>query len=379
VDKTYTWNFHEVTWPDLYYLEEPIVTGSTIEFKIETAMPADSSAYEDYCAGFDSVITVKINGNVKTFSAIVGDDYSTYLAYLLIPLEASYPLYSVYLSPMEYLPLVIPVSSGGEIAEEDVIVTEDDAFVYIYAEETDVTHDARVEASTGHCPLWQAWDPMDSNNYITLTMDGYSGEIPPIGGDPYLDDDIPDEFDWDDFDFEDNWSEDWDWEDLNVDWDEYDYDVDDMDMDIWFNGSDDLDFEDVDWEDLEADFEELEDWDWGEEGLEDLGCYFELTTDGDINHIHIEIDITLEEGVDATTVKLYYYDESKDEWVKIETSVYNEDTGKIEADVDHLTVFAAMAEDTAEPADDDDSPSGFVVAVAIMCLVGAVFLFRRKR
>jgi hypothetical protein len=29
VSKTYTWNFHEVTWKDLSYLGEPIATGST--------------------------------------------------------------------------------------------------------------------------------------------------------------------------------------------------------------------------------------------------------------------------------------------------------------------------------------------------------------
>jgi len=369
VSKTYTWNMHEVNWPGLEYLGETIETDSTIEFDIMDTMPADTSAYEDYCAGFDDVIDVSINENVKTFSDVVADDYSTYLAYLIVPLEASYPEYDVYLGPESYLPIVIPASSGGEIADEDVYAYIIENIIYIEAIEDDVEHYAELDLDTGVTQLWQTWDIADESNYLTLTVDGYTGEIPAVG----------EGFDWENYDYETDWSVDWDWELLDVDWDEYDWDESDYDLDLWFAGTEDLDFEDMDWEQLEKDFAELADWDWEDAGLEDLGVFFEIETTGDVNHIHLEIEVELDDNVDATTVKLYYYDEGEEEWVKIETSVYNEDTGKVEADIDHLTVFAAAADDSGQDVKKDDAPGGFVAALVILGMAGAVVFLSRKK
>jgi PGF-CTERM protein len=319
------------------------------------------------------VIEIKINGNTKVFSEVVADAYSTYLAYLLIPLEAD--LYGYPMGPMEYLPLVIPASSGGEIAEEDVVVIEDDSgTIFVYAEETDAQHSAQADADTGITQIWQAQDTVDPSNYITMTIDGYTGDIPPIGGG-----DIPyDEFDWDNFTWDEDWDEDWDWESLDIDWDEYDWECGDMELDVWCDGYDDLEYDEMDWDALGAEWDALEDWDWEEEGLEDLGLYFEINSDDEINFMHVEIDIEVDKDTDTSTIKLYYLDEDTEIWVKIETSGYNEDTGKLEADIDHLTVFAAMAEDTdGDKVDKDDAP-GFAAVLVLFGLAGAVLFLRRK-
>jgi hypothetical protein len=387
--KTFKWNFQEVTWPDLYYLEEEIVTGSTIEIDVNADMPANGEAYDSYCIGFDEIVELRVNGNTKTFSDFVAGDYSNYIAYLLIPTEASYTYGEVpiTMAPKDYLPIVIPLSSGGEVTEEDVVVTSDSTTVYVEVQELDVSHSAQSQKSSGIAQVWQAVDPFDDTSYLTLTIDGYTGEIPEIGaGVATVDDDTTDddrtdddEIDWSEFE---DWEEEWDadaWEDWDVDWDEWDFDAEDYDMDAWSSGTTDLCYMDMDWDNLTEEFDELEDFDWEEEGLEDLGIYFTLDSNETIDHLHLELEIDLPAGTDPAHIKLFYFDEVNGVWVKIATSSFNPDTGKLEVDIDHLTVFAAAADDSEGSVDKKDAPSGFTVVMLIFGLAGAMLLVGRKR
>lgn len=108
----------------------------------------------------------------------------------------------------------------------------------------------------------------------------------------------------------------------------------------------------------------------------DLGFYFEVeATDSGIGNIHLEIDMSgkIPAGVDTECIKLYWLDEERGEWIKIETSCYNETTGKLEADVDHLTIFAPMVE-TQQRAGQDSRSAGVEMIIVIVAVIMAVFL-----
>ncbi len=89
-----------------------------------------------------------------------------------------------------------------------------------------------------------------------------------------------------------------------------------MDLDVWYNGTGDLDFEDIDWDALEEEFEDV-DWDAIDEELEGLDIMFEINTDDEVEFLHIEIEVKdkIPEGTDTSTLKLYYFDEDTEIWL----------------------------------------------------------------
>ena len=130
-------------------------------------------------------------------------------------------------------------------------------------------------------------------------------------------------------------------------------------------------------------------WDSDESGenLMDIGLVFEITSDDeDISDIHLELDIRdqIPTDVDAERIKLFWLDEVNDIWVKIETSSYDPVTGILTADIDHLTIFAPMAEETVQEkrsGESGDSSMVFIIAIigSVLTVLFVIFLVVRKK
>jgi len=116
--------------------------------------------------------------------------------------------------------------------------------------------------------------------------------------------------------------------------------------------------------------------------LIDLEVYFEINpVEEDAEDIHIEMDIeeNVPDDVSHEDVHLYWLDEEEGEWVMVDDSMYDPDTGLLIADIDHLTVFAACAEEDTGDMDKDDAP-GYEMFLAIVgSLIVLAFVNRRKR
>jgi hypothetical protein len=117
------------------------------------------------------------------------------------------------------------------------------------------------------------------------------------------------------------------------------------------------------------------------QNLIDLDVYFQINPkEDDAEDIHIELDIedNVPSDIKARNVKLFWLDEDKGEWVEVEDSEYDPDTGLLSADIDHLTVFAAYAKDETEDMEKDSAP-GFEIILAILGSLLVLALVNRRR
>ena len=125
----------------------------------------------------------------------------------------------------------------------------------------------------------------------------------------------------------------------------------------------------------------------GVEGPASLGIYFEVSnTGGEIADIRLEIDLAgkVPVDVDRARIKLYWLNEVTGQWIRIDDSGYDEATGKLIADIDHLTIFAPMVETKEVGGNDDRGGAGIQFVIIIAAVIIAVFLvifvlLRKKR
>ncbi len=116
--------------------------------------------------------------------------------------------------------------------------------------------------------------------------------------------------------------------------------------------------------------------------LVDLDILFEVNpknSEEEAKEVHIEFGIkdNLPQGTKPENVKMFWLDEEEGEWVEIKDSEYDPSSGLIEADVDHLTVFAAYAKEDEEQM--EDSPAFEIFLVILGCLAAFAFVSKRRR
>ena len=127
--------------------------------------------------------------------------------------------------------------------------------------------------------------------------------------------------------------------------------------------------------------------DESDENLMDIGLVFEITSDDqDISGIHLKLDIRdrIPAGVDADRIKLFWLDKANDTWVKIEQSSYDPVTGVLTANIDHLTIFAPMAEETVQEkgsGESGDSSLFLIIGIigVLLTVLFVIFIVVRKK
>ena len=112
------------------------------------------------------------------------------------------------------------------------------------------------------------------------------------------------------------------------------------------------------------------------DALDSLGIFLEITQQGDgtLNWVYIKINYDLvPAGVDPALLKLYYWGETGQEWVRIANSGVNTNGKYVWANITHLTVFTAREDAgdvtspkiTHTPVDEGDEGEEILVKVAV--------------
>ena len=103
-------------------------------------------------------------------------------------------------------------------------------------------------------------------------------------------------------------------------------------------------------------------------------------SNGYITIIYSDADIS---GVDESSIRMYYWDETGNKWVLIEDSGVWTNNNAVWAKVDHLTIFAPMAEKRAVGAPVGAINwllySGVISVVAIIIIVFSGITLKRKK
>ena len=82
-------------------------------------------------------------------------------------------------------------------------------------------------------------------------------------------------------------------------------------------------------------------------------------------------------GIDENSLKIYYWDSDKSEWVAVETHL-NSEEHYVWAYVDHLSIWAVMGQ-VAKPIWTETWFLATLVCIIIALIVVAVFLARRRK
>lgn len=151
------------------------------------------------------------------------------------------------------------------------------------------------------------------------------------------------------------------------------------DVDISVDADVEIEVEEIETTDVEK---LLKDRSYGDQvekqNLKDLEILFEINPKNDSEEakvINIEIDISDKLGdIDPEKIKLYWLDEEEGEWVVIEGSEVDED-GTLTAEIDHLTIFAAYAEESKK---EEKSPGFGIIAVILASFAALVIISRKK-
>ncbi len=138
--------------------------------------------------------------------------------------------------------------------------------------------------------------------------------------------------------------------------------------------------------DSDADY--TDNGDGGEDNNRDprgFGIMFNVSVgDGKISDIHLNIDIRekIPSDVDESRIRLYWFDEDRGTWTKIENSSYDPGTGYLSANIDHLTIFAPMEEPSEKKgavSDENSLPIIIVVVATVMAVFLVVFLAMKRK
>jgi len=113
-----------------------------------------------------------------------------------------------------------------------------------------------------------------------------------------------------------------------------------------------------------------------------IGVFVEVT--GVAKNIMITIQYTPEQlknaGIKASDLRMYYWNETIHQWIKIGNSGVWENNNTVWANVEHLTIFAPMAEKVAEaPPVNWLLYIGILAAVIIVVIAVAVIARLRKK
>ena len=124
------------------------------------------------------------------------------------------------------------------------------------------------------------------------------------------------------------------------------------------------------------------------EGKALVGAFLEITLD-DLDWIYIEVpynESDLPAGVSEESLRLYYYNETLEEWVECENSSVDTVKNIVKANVTHLTVFAAMGKETAKKEEPGQEPEvmdfmGIIIIllIVIVLVVVIMMVIRKKR
>jgi len=121
---------------------------------------------------------------------------------------------------------------------------------------------------------------------------------------------------------------------------------------------------------------------------EGFNFYIDITSDEAVSKIYIEVDLGLvggdiiPAGTEPKTIKLFYFDEEKDEWIEVKDSSYDPKTGKLWAKLDHLTIFAPMSKASEEKEDEGFGNIAIIIVVIIVVvfiILSIIGLVRKKR
>jgi len=156
-----------------------------------------------------------------------------------------------------------------------------------------------------------------------------------------------------------------------------------IDIEINVDCDVEVDVTEVDIDDLDDHFDENNSEQLRVQGLIELNIYFEISPKNSAEEatdvqISLDIEEKIPEGTKTSKIRMFWLDEDKGEWVKVEGSSYDPDTGLLTGEVDHLTVFAAYAEEDSEDMD-KDAP-GYELVIAIFgCLLLLCILSKRRK
>ena len=83
-------------------------------------------------------------------------------------------------------------------------------------------------------------------------------------------------------------------------------------------------------------------------------------------------------GIDEGSLKIYYWDDNKDEWVPVETHL-NSEEHCVWANVDHLSIWAVMGQTLAKPIWTETWFLAVIACIIIVLIAVVVFLAKRRR
>lgn len=126
-------------------------------------------------------------------------------------------------------------------------------------------------------------------------------------------------------------------------------------------------------------------------GLEDMGVMFQIDpeTAEAATDVHIEVYVKddVPKDADPSSIKLYWLDEKNATWVVVGSSTYDSASGRLTANIDHLTVFAAYAKEGSSDSGGSAGPSSMwwigiilvLVIVLIVILVIVIVIVKNRK
>lgn len=117
-------------------------------------------------------------------------------------------------------------------------------------------------------------------------------------------------------------------------------------------------------------------------GMSSIGIFIDISGAATNVFITIKYDDSDVSGIDASKLRMYYWNGTRNEWVLIEESGVWENNNTVWANVEHLTIFAPMAEKVTEapaPPTNLFLYTGIAIIAAVIVLACAAIGIKRRK